>query len=65
MANKLVRFIDKISAALLILGGLILGFMGVLNFNLQFANLTPFLISLFYAIVGLSAIWGIFRRIKS
>ncbi len=65
MANKLVRFIDKTSAALLILGGLILGIIGILNFDLQFANLTPFLISLFYTIIGLSAIWGIFRRIKS
>lgn len=62
--NNFLKILDKISTGLLVMGGLILGVIGVSNFNFSFLNPVPLLLTSLYSLIGLSAIWTIFRKIK-
>ncbi|MEK6760481.1 MAG: DUF378 domain-containing protein [Nanoarchaeota archaeon] len=48
----------------LILGGLVLGVIGASNFDFSFLNPVSLFLTSLYSLVGLSAIWTIFRKIK-
>ncbi len=62
--NNFIKIIDKFSMGLLIIGGLVLGLIGITNFNFQFLNPVPLFLTSLYSIMGLSAIWTIFRKIR-
>lgn len=62
--NKIAKITDSISTSLLILGGLIMGFTGLINFDLDYNTFFPTLLSSFWILVGISAIWNIFRKIR-
>ena len=58
------KIIDKISMGLLIIGGLVLGIIGASNFQFSFLNPVSLLLTSLYSLIGLSAIWTIFRKLK-
>ena len=62
--NNISRILDKVSMGLLIIGGLVLGVIGISNFQFSFLNPVPLFLTSLYSIIGLSAVWTIFRKIK-
>ncbi len=64
MSKNVAKIIDGISIGLLIIGGFILGIIGISNFQFSLLNPIPLLLTSLYSIIGLSAIWTIFRKIK-
>ena len=64
MLKNISKIVDKISRGFLIIGGLILGIIGISNFQFSLLNPIPLLLTSLYSLIGLSAIWTIFRKIK-
>ena len=59
---KFLDILDKIACILLIIGGINWGLIGLFDFNLVAAIFQlPGLISIIYILVGLSAIYKLFR----
>jgi len=56
-----MKIVDKIALALIIIGAINWGLIGIFNFNLVaaiFGDMT-FLSRIIYGLVGLSGLWGI------
>lgn len=58
-----MKYIDIISIVLLLIGGLNWGLVGLFDFNLVTAlfGTLPLLVKTIYGLVGLSAVYGIYR----
>lgn len=59
--------LKTVSKWLVVLGALEVGLMGALNFDLFGALLGswPMVLRIFYALVGVSALWGVYAMLMS